>query len=189
MLVELMVVMLILGVAGSVAVAGVVSGMESSRHSQDRLEALHETQMVIQRVSREIRASAVVNEISGDYLDVEVIRDWGRIRFVYEVDGSQLVERRQDFANEEAKRSDFDTGTFASNHDRVLLDGLVSDVVYTAYGGDGSDLNLDGDDRIRDVRRVVLNVNREVGTGERAREPIEVRTTVWPRNAESFGRE
>lgn len=187
-LVELLVVMLILGVIGSVAVAGSVSGMDSSRHAQDRVQALVETQTVVERVSRELRAADRLHEVAADYVDLEVVRADRRIRFGYEIDGAELIERRRDFEGEEALEHDFDTDAATPDTDstRALLTGLVGAEMFTVYGGDGRSLDLDAGDHLRDVRRIELRVTRTVGSDHDDRAPIEVRTTVWPRNAQNL---
>ena len=57
-LVELLVVMALLGVVGSVTVQGIVVALASSTATQARIEATHETEIAVQRVIRDMRAAS-----------------------------------------------------------------------------------------------------------------------------------
>lgn len=187
-LVELLVVMLLVGVVGGIALSGTVMGMDSSRHAQERVDALTDTQTMVERVSREVRASARLNDLDASLADLDVIRDDMRIRFVYEAVGDELIQQREEFHSAAALEPGFDSQaeTPDQESEQVLLDGLVDTNVFAVYGGDGRDLDLDGDGQLRDVRRVELVVVRRIGSAEADREPLEVRATVWPRNAENL---
>jgi prepilin-type N-terminal cleavage/methylation domain-containing protein len=56
-LVELLVVTVLLGVIGAIAVQGIVITMERQRATAQRIEGLHELEIAVQRASRDLRAA------------------------------------------------------------------------------------------------------------------------------------
>lgn len=57
-LVELLVVLTILGIVGGIATLGVVSALQSARHTQERVEATQELEIGVQRIARDFRGAA-----------------------------------------------------------------------------------------------------------------------------------
>jgi prepilin-type N-terminal cleavage/methylation domain-containing protein len=100
-LVELLVVVLILGVIGSIVTSSVVTAFVSTRRGEARVHALNDLQKGIERVGRELRAAdPLVLEPGRDpsvEIGAEVVRRGQRIEYRYylvDVDGS--VELRED---------------------------------------------------------------------------------------------
>jgi prepilin-type N-terminal cleavage/methylation domain-containing protein len=98
--VELLVVMVLLGIVGGVVGSAIVSGFRSSRATTARTVALHELEIALQRMTRDLRAAdPLVLSESGDYasqLGARVDRDGTRSVVSYEIqidDGVQQLVR------------------------------------------------------------------------------------------------
>jgi prepilin-type N-terminal cleavage/methylation domain-containing protein len=108
-LVELLVVMLIMLIVGTIVTGTVIGAFGGTRNAQARVEALTDLQKGMERMTREIRAAHgvdIVNappvravEIAEPYrIGVNTLRDGGRIRFTYRLEGGSLRETRQVYA-------------------------------------------------------------------------------------------
>jgi prepilin-type N-terminal cleavage/methylation domain-containing protein len=169
-LVELLVVILLLGVVGTVVTAGLVSAMQHTRDSQVRIEAMAELQRGAERMTRELRAACPVMEIGGDgdQVVVAIVRD-GETRYhEFYRDGDRLRHAVKDTASE------------APEGGNVLITGLPtydagSDLL-TFVGDDGEEVDTD---RPRDVRVVTIHLRRELAGQERE---VEVTTSTSLRN-------
>lgn len=98
--VELLVVMVLLGIVGSVVGSAIVGGFRSSRATTARTVALHELEVAMQRMTRDLRAAdPLVLSESGDYasqLGARIDRDGTRSVVSYEIqvdDGVQQLVR------------------------------------------------------------------------------------------------
>ena len=98
--VELLVVMVILGIVGGVVGSAIVSGFRSSRATTARTVALHELEVALQRMTRDLRAAdPLVLSESGDFdrqLGARIDRDGARSVISYEIrvdDGVQQLVR------------------------------------------------------------------------------------------------
>lgn len=98
--VELLVVMLLLGIVGGVVGSAIVSGLNSSRATTARTVALHELEIALQRMTRDLRAAdPLVLSDSGDFdtqLGARIDRDGTRSVVSYEIqvnDGVQQLVR------------------------------------------------------------------------------------------------
>lgn len=183
-LVELLVVMVILGVVGTVTVAGITSGLRTTSYAQARVDTLAETQTTIERISREIRGGHPVREITEDRMTLDVCRD-GQLRhyrYTVEVAGDQweLVEERWDFARAcpDPEWDPVETNAQQTST-RTLARQLTDDAVFTALDRDGGALTGTAAANADDLHRVIVRVRREVQEG---RDPIEAETTVTLRN-------
>lgn len=185
-LVELLVIMVILGVVGSVTVAGITSGLRTTSYAQARVDTLAETQTTIERISREIRAGHPVREITDDRMTLDVCRDaqLRHYRYAVEAVGDQweLVEERWDYSRA-CPDPDWDPveADAQQTSTRTLAGQMTDDVVFTALDHDGGALTGTAADNADDVQRVVVRVRREVQEG---RDSIEAETTVTLRNPE-----
>ncbi|MFA9429166.1 type II secretion system protein J [Egicoccus sp. AB-alg2] len=78
-LVELLVAIVLLGVVGSVVVSAIVTGMSSARTTTARTMAIHELEVALQRVGRDLRAADPLyvsdNGSYGTHIGAELIRD------------------------------------------------------------------------------------------------------------------
>ena len=176
-LVELLVVVLILGVVGSVAASGIITGMQETSKSQQRVEALAELGRVIERTSREVRVAdgseypagveGVLLTAGERDLELDSVRDSERTRFRYwsPSGSSQLLECAAPAG----------AGVCDDESDgRVVLSDLVPDQeLFTYLDGDGEEATGS------DVRKVLISIERDLP----AQEPVGIETIVTLRNA------
>lgn len=195
-LVELLVVMLILGVVGTITVAGVVQGMQTSAHAQDRAEALANSQTVVERVSRELRAADPLCAIKPGAVSLTIER--GQRLFYHHYEIEQVGQER--WALQQARKditadvNDFDDPVErCDGHDagalRLMIGGLTSAEVFVPLDHTASEIVIDpnaaaGEDGSPEhaaelTRRIRLVVERSV---QADRPSIQVETTVTVRN-------
>lgn len=195
-LVELLVVMVILGVVGAITVAGVVRGMQTSAHAQDRVEALTATETTLERITRELRAADPLCAVEPGAVSLIVERDQRLLYHHYEI--VQVDDQRwtlqqgrrdvtddvDDFGDPDGRCEGHDAGDLTP-----LLEGLASDAIFAPLDGTGSEIGVDPDAAAGDdgspenaaerARRVRMVVDRSVQTD---RPPIQVQTTATVRN-------
>ena len=180
-LVELLVVLLLLGVVGSIVAGGLVRGMRADAQAQARIEAFEDMQVALERVSREVRAASTPPPESvldfdkdGKWLQLQVLREGTCIRFTYEVDADDDVLR----ASEE--RSTDGCENFGTSTDRVLVPDLADHAVFTfetnRYDDDGERIAADS---AGDIRFVTITFTRTLFE----QQPVTVSTVVGLRNA------
>ena len=180
--VELLVVTLLLGIVGSVVTTSVIQGMHTSREAQERIHALTDLEAGTHRATRELRAANPLwPGMTDESVTATIYRDGTRYAYTYEAsaDGSEFVEHRVEFEDEESATAVSDTST-------VIADGLDQDSVTTFrfYGRDGELLDLDDEDfHAGDVSKVAVTLGAELSTGEL----LEVETAVAVRNAADGG--
>lgn len=104
---ELLIVMLLIGVVGVIAMRGVIQGMQTTDTADERVQAMSELQRAGQRVSRELRMACTVETATADQAVVDILRDETRYRFDFQVDAS---------------------GTLVADVDEVADDGTTTDV-------------------------------------------------------------
>jgi prepilin-type N-terminal cleavage/methylation domain-containing protein len=99
-LVELLVVLLLLGIVGGIVGNAVITSFRSSRATTNRTVALHELEIALQRMTRDLRAAdPLVLSSGGDYdrqIGAWIDRDGTReiVRYeIVEVDGNQQLIR------------------------------------------------------------------------------------------------
>lgn len=162
-LVELLVVIVLLGAVGSVVTAGLVSAMQHTRESQERIQAMAELQRSAERVTRELRAACPVMEATGDDVTVAIVRD-GQTRYhQFYRDGSRLRHAIKDTADEAP------AGT-------ILLNELPNDgsALFTYLDKSGQATS-----EPRDVRAVGLTLQRHLPGQDHT---VAVETTASLRN-------
>lgn len=99
MLVELLVVILLMGVIGSVVTTSLVSGMQATMRGQERALALADLQRGADRVGRELRSGRPVL-LDAHEASVDVFRNGQRQRYTYVVtSGGVLQETRSVWNN------------------------------------------------------------------------------------------
>lgn len=175
-LVELLVVVVLLGVVGSVALAGIVTAFRTSTNAQERVATLTELETATQRMSREIRmADPVLTSPApaANALAVAVYRGSGRMTFTYAAAGGVLTETRRTFATPTAA-TPISTVTTELATD---LDLDPSDPTFAYRKADDSDW-VSGTDAIGELAEVTIRLNGVHGTGG----TTEVRTAVFLRN-------
>jgi prepilin-type N-terminal cleavage/methylation domain-containing protein len=164
-LVELLVVLMLLGVVGSIVTAGLVSSMRSTSSTQARIEAMAELQRSAERVTRELRAACPVVSMDADGEDVTVLvpRD-GQMRYHHFYrSGTSLMHLVADDMVEEPSGG------------RVLMSGLPEDFrdVFRFMDVNGGDVT-----QPRDVRQAEIRLRREL----RDQPTVEVTTATTLRN-------
>jgi prepilin-type N-terminal cleavage/methylation domain-containing protein len=100
-LVELLVVILIFGVIGSIVTSSIISSFVSTRRGEQRVHALNDLQKGIERVGRELRAAdPLVLQAGADPAEsvgAEIVRGGQRVQYrYYLVDLGESVELRED---------------------------------------------------------------------------------------------
>ena len=163
-LVELLVVILLLGVIGGIVVSGLVTAMQNSQRSQERIHAMAELQRTAENVARELRAACPLEVADEDRAELVVARGGGLVEHRYYVSDSN---------NELRHEVDEQDGSGA----RTLVHDLAmnGDPVFEYRDGDGEPTSTSSE-----ARAVVLTLRRTPDwVGE---EPIDVRTAVQIRN-------
>lgn len=194
-LVELIVVIGLLAVVGSVFVSGVAGGFRASSLVQARQEAMSELQVSVQRMTRDLRAAApaqLVTVGANPSISVRVFKAGSCRRVTYRVEGDQLAQYTQALTPSPAAGQPPDSlacaspGVVSPPPDtatrRVLVRDLAagSGFTYRRAGGALMDFSLTGASRPleSDIVTVEVTVRRDV----RRAGVVEVATTVLLRN-------
>jgi prepilin-type N-terminal cleavage/methylation domain-containing protein len=125
-LVELLVVVVLLGVVGSITMAGIISGLHATRRGEARVEALNDLQKGIERVGRELRAAEELRFESGtdprDVVIAQVVRGGERIRYRYYLMTPEggTTELREDVRRETL------TGGLISTQDGLFIANIAN---------------------------------------------------------------
>lgn len=85
-MVEVMVVIVLMGIVGSVMTTSLVKGMEASASTQSRFDALTDLQESVDRMTRELRAGAPVQVAESNRVAVVVYRNnfTQQVRYTYQ---------------------------------------------------------------------------------------------------------
>lgn len=178
-LVELLVVMVLMGVVGSITVAAIVTGMNSQRTTQARLDALHELEVAVQRSIRDLRAASplLVSNITpaDEHLGAR-LRRGGEVAHVYyelETDEDTDEQYLVQLVSEGGETVTRQLVTAVDNGDRPL---------FRYYGTDGVELDCDWDEQTElEYRDCILSANAvamQVVRGVAGQEPVTVETRV-----------
>ncbi|CAN5323052.1 hypothetical protein BH20ACT9_BH20ACT9_19620 [soil metagenome] len=163
-IVELLVVMVVFGVVGSLVASGVIQGLQSSRLAQARVEALADVQKGVGRMSRELRAACPVRTATATQVVVDVRRAGGVDRYGYTLDD----------AADELRYEVYEPATaLVPTSDGVLMREVVNTAPFTAYDSDG---NVTTDPKR--VTRLGILVERDLPE----QDAITVQTDVSARN-------
>jgi prepilin-type N-terminal cleavage/methylation domain-containing protein len=167
-LVELLVVLLLVGVVGSIVTSGLITAMTSTRQTQARIDAMAELQRGAERISRELRAACpIIGTLDPHAVTAAIRRDGERLRHTYQFDiGTGILS--QDVTR-------YDAGSWTTTvSGRPLVQDLVNADATFTY------LDIDGETAVlpRDVRTVRLTMRRDLPE----QGPIEVETLVSLRN-------
>ncbi|HVM13826.1 MAG TPA: type II secretion system protein [Egibacteraceae bacterium] len=194
-LVELIVVVALLMVTGSIFASGLVGGFRASGLAQARMEAMSDLQVGVQRMTRDIRAAAPVQLVTvgaNRSIHVRVFKAGSCRRVTYRIEGSELAQYTQPLTpapapgvppNPVACVSPVVVNPPAATATRrVLVRDLAADTrfTYRRAGGAVMDFSLTGASRPleRDIRTVRVTVRRNVRRGG----VVEVETDVLLRN-------
>lgn len=155
-LVELLVVLVLMGVVGGIVVNAIVTAMRSASTTTARLDAIHELEVSLQRVGRELRAAnPIYLDDSGDYanrLGAEFIRggDAHIVTFSLE-DGEEHQELTQTTIVYDisalAEGATLEDATIRSTSTRlVTIVDNGSDPVFRYFDADGNELHCEVDE-------------------------------------------
>jgi prepilin-type N-terminal cleavage/methylation domain-containing protein len=196
-LVELLVVVVLLGIVGGVVTNGIVTAMKSARATSVRTMALHDIEVALQRVGRDLRAADPLYLTDGsDYgqrLGAEVVRDRTVqvVRYSIATGDDGILRLVQDTTL-------FDLDAYLDDPDaepveqprRTLVTAIDngSEPVFTYYGADGvlidCEVGVAGatkstcDDRYAEASQLGIRLVREVA----GQQPIRAETRVTVRN-------
>ena len=175
-LVELLVVMFILAVVGTIVANGLVRGLQADRQAQSRIEAFEDMQIALERVSREVRAASTPLLVAEeDEIQFEVLRDGGCIQFTYWVDEDDALRSLEERSTDGCVTFDVDTQQILVP--RLEPDSTVFVFETDQYDEDGRVLAED----VEEVRFVTISFTRTLVD----QQPATVQTVVGLRNAPS----
>lgn len=185
-LVELLVVMLILGVVGTVTTAGVVSGLRTTSEVQNRADAQAVVRTGVERLSRDLRMADPLRHATSTEVRLDVVRGSGvvHVRYVVTAAGARwdLVERHWNLSWDRYQADTQDPGE-PPDRERTLISGLTDPDVFAFRDVGGTHLTdtevADSGERARRAYSVELALHRFVGEG---RSPVDVNTAVTIRN-------
>ncbi len=163
-IIELLVVLVVFGVVGSVVASGVIQGLQSSRLAQARVEALADVQKGVARMSREVRAACPVRTATATEVVVDVRRAGDVHRYAYTLD---------DAADELRYEVHQPATALTPTSEGVLVREVVNTAPFTAYDSDGT---VTTDPKM--VTRVRILVERDLPE----QDAITVQTDVSARN-------
>ena len=195
-LVELLVVTVLLGIVGSITVAGLVRAFDSSRQTSARTHAIHELELSLQQVGRELRAAdPLFITADGDYprrVAAEVVRD-RQVRIVrYQVAESddenefQLMQETTWYDLDDYADEDVETDPLESDSVLVTrLDNADGDV-FGYYRSDGTVIDCDSDSSAcqqahANAAQIRIRFERTLDDGDpiRAETRVNVRSTRY----------
>ena len=175
-LVELLIVVFLLAIVGSIVGVSMVRGLRAESHAQARIEAFEDMQIGLERMSREVRAARFpLRAAAEDNVELDVLRDDQCLRFRYWAEDGQLW-------SSEARAADDCTGPFAPDPPtaNVFVPNLGHSAVFEFLGSDMAVLDEPIDEA--KVFAVRITLTREF-PGDDASPPVTVRTTAGLRNA------
>lgn len=185
-LVELLVVVTILGVVGTIVTSSLVQGMRTADRAESRVEALTDLQRAAARISRELRAACPVTDVDpddpdssipdgdeGHYVRVEVLRGGDLLRYTYELPAGDTTVSVQ------RERFDTSTSTWVTELSRPLIDDVTNRTAtptlqtVRALDQDGAETTVSSQ-----VTRFELTLRRDLPEEG----PVTVEHVVHPRN-------
>lgn len=180
-LIELLVVMVIFGIVGTIIVGSLARGAQADREAQARIEAFEDMQIALERVSRNVRAASMplleadpVNE----RLQLRLLRDGICSQFTYWVDADALRVREERSTTEEC--------TFSSASETLVVGGLEPGSNVFTFESDeyfrdaNDDLQRETASSVDEIQFVTISFTRApVG------QPVTVQTVVGLRNTTS----
>lgn len=181
-LVELLVVMALMLIVGSVVVNGIVSGLRASERGRARVEALTDLELAAERMARDLRFADPVDAASATQVIVNVLRDDAgslvRHRVTFDVAGGTITEARAIY---DPPSSATPTSTTTRE---VISDLDPATTVFAFAKADGQPKCppppswVAGTDALSDLAEICLDLRRELPD----QDPIEVETSVFVRN-------
>jgi prepilin-type N-terminal cleavage/methylation domain-containing protein len=172
-LVELLVVVTLLAVVGSIVTAGVVQALSTARRGQARVYALTDLEVGAHRIGRDLRAADPILVAQPDTLSLTVYRNGGRYRYDYVVAGGTMTETRTFYSTPT-------TSTVASTTSKPLIAALDTSAgpTFTYTRTDGQPW-VAGTDALDDIGQVEVVLARALPE----QDPIRVETGIFLRNS------
>lgn len=175
-LVELLVVMVIFGLVGSIATAGMIRGMRTSDQVQDRVAVMGDLHQAAARVSRELRAACPVSVATPYRVQATIFRNGERLRYTYET--TAATDALREVVHVWNASASPPAWSATPRSDRRFIQGVLNaDLgrpVFKYFDRDG---NVTAD--ARRVHRVKIELVRDL----RDRAPLELATSVNVRNS------
>jgi len=172
---EMLVVLILVGIVGSIALAGLSNGLTTARIGTERARALSELQLVVAGIGRDLRvADPLLLDANGAFatkLGAEVERDDSWRRLEWEVtdngDGTGTLRR--------AVTTDLDTAAEDRRAGEFLADLTNVDgeqPVFTYFDNSGESACVDDS---CEPHRVVVTLQQQLDGQDR---PVELTTTI-----------
>jgi type II secretory pathway pseudopilin PulG len=194
-LVELLVVITLMSILGSVFVNGIVSGLRTTTQVQDRTYTLADLQKSAERLARDLRTADPVEggTAGATGLQVRIYRNGQCFREIYRLIGTQLVRHTQGPLSPAPSGPTTPTNRTACTSpaatnpppnglpQQVLMDGLVAATpVFTYFDVNGNALNFAASPRPAENQIAVIRISLQRVQAGRA--PLTVSTDVYLRN-------
>ncbi|MEX2503369.1 MAG: hypothetical protein WD378_00880 [Egicoccus sp.] len=165
-LVELLVVLVLVSVVGTMALNGVVTALRVSRQTEERVQAAAELQRAVERISRDVRSACPLEIIEAD-----------RVVGIVHPDGG--AARRALYRHDTATRTLFSASTAATDplnsatEIAVMANLEPAGALFAYLGDDGAAVTA-----AADVRTVRISLRRDLAQ----QDPVEIETLVALRN-------
>jgi prepilin-type N-terminal cleavage/methylation domain-containing protein len=176
-LVELLVVMALMLVVGSIVVNGLVTGLRATERGQARVEALTELERSAERMARDLRFADPVETASPTQMIINVLRDTGGIlerhRVTYTVSAGIITETRAVYSPPSAAVPTTTTTT------TTIEDLDPAETVFEFARADGQPW-VPGTDPVTHLAEIKLDLARQLPD----QDPIAVETSVFVRNVD-----
>jgi prepilin-type N-terminal cleavage/methylation domain-containing protein len=176
-LVELLVVMALMLIVGSVVVNGLVSGLRATERGQARVEALTELGRAMERMARDLRFADPIDSASPTQAVVNVLRDAGgtldRHHVTYAVSAGTITETRAVYSPSTAVTPTTTTST-------TMIEDLDPAVTVFAFAKADGQPWVPGTDPVTDLAEISVELTRQLPD----QDPITVETSVFVRNVE-----
>jgi prepilin-type N-terminal cleavage/methylation domain-containing protein len=176
-LVELLVVMALMLLVGSVVVNGLVSGLRATERGQARVEALTELGRAMERMARDLRFADPIDSASPTQAVVNVLRDAGgaleRHHVTYAVSAGTVTETRAVYSPSTAVTPTTTTST-------TMIEDLDPAVTVFAFAKADGQPWVSGTDPVTDLAEISVQLTRQLPD----QDPITVETSVFVRNVE-----
>lgn len=167
-LAELLVVITLFGVLGSMVAATTIQSLQSSRRTQDKAEADALLRTTLEQLSRDVRvADPLQDGATATALTVDVARSGGCERRTYALDAGTLAETVQEWsALSTSSTSPGCVGTAGATRTREIVRGLSSASTFTYFleAGTSAPDPVIGED----VAKVRITLERELPEGRPA---------------------
>jgi prepilin-type N-terminal cleavage/methylation domain-containing protein len=198
-LVELLVVLVLLGVVGGIVTSAIVTGMTNARTTTARTVALHDLEIALQRVGRELRAADPLYVTSGDGYARQVGAEVTRDRAVHIVTFTVVTEGGRQLLVQDTQSATFEAianappGTaiedlLSPQVRRQLVVDVDDDQVFTYYDRNGNRIDCDPQDEEKtkeecdlaysDAYQLGIRLVRQVGD----QRPLQAETRINVRN-------